>query len=61
MALVRVIGGISIDTDDLDQAEYHYYRKAEGQKRWGLADAILKGRVTAKDIETNEKYADFRD
>ena len=44
------------DTDDLEQAEYHYYRKAEALGENRVALDILRGDLTAEDIETNEEY-----
>ena len=48
---------VYIDTDDLEQAEYHYYRKAESLGENRVALDILRGDLTAEDIETDEKYA----
>jgi hypothetical protein len=61
MALVSIGNGVSIDTDDLEQAEYHYYCKAKSLKRWDTASLILTGRITAERIETEEKFEWLRD
>lgn len=51
-----------IDTDDLDDAEYHYLRKVEryreidGRARKLYSD-ILNSRVSAQDIESISTYA----
>lgn len=51
----------SIDTDDLDDAEYHYYCKARdlSNKVKGaskVAKDILTGVLKANDIEGNPKF-----
>ena len=44
------------DTEELRQAEYHYYRKAEELGEHGVALDILRGEIDAEDIETDERY-----
>ena len=56
MAMIEVCKGIFRDTDDLEQAEYHYFRKAESMGRRDVAKRILSGYLTAKDIDTNPKF-----
>ena len=56
MALIEVCSGIFRDTDDLEQAEYHYFRKAESMGRRDVAKRILSGYLTAEDIDTNPRY-----
>jgi hypothetical protein len=56
MALIEVCNGIFRDTDDLEQAEYHYFRKAEALGRREVAKRILSGYLTAKDIDTDTMY-----
>lgn len=56
MALIEVCSGIFRDTDDLEQAEYHYFRKAESMGRRDVAKRILSGYLTAEDIDTNPGY-----
>lgn len=57
MALIQVGADTYIDTDDLPQAEYHYFRKAESLGYHRVAIAILEGRVTAEDIESDPYYS----
>ena len=69
MSLVPIGGNEFIDTDDLDQPEYHYYCKAKGMKRSDLLDrgidadpqrtarAILLGRLDADTIERDPEYS----
>ena len=48
---------IWIDTDDLDQKEYYYFRKAEELGLIPLSRQILRGKLTGNMIENNrEKY-----
>lgn len=56
MALIEVSKGIFRDTDDLEQAEYHYFRKAEALGKRDVAKRILSGYLTAEDIDTNPRY-----
>ena len=56
MALIEVSKGIFKDTDDLEQAEYHYFRKAESMKHHDIARRILLGCLTAEDIDTYPGY-----
>lgn len=50
------------DTDNLDDLSYHYYRKAEQLKMFGLARKILTGSITGYDIEENpEEYKSIVD
>lgn len=56
MALVPIGNNMSIDTDDLEQAEYHYYCKAKTIGRYDIANKILKGDILAEDIERNENH-----
>lgn len=56
MALIEIGNGIFKDTDDLEQAEYHYFRKAESMKHHDVARRILLGYLTAKDIDTYPGY-----
>lgn len=44
------------DTDDLNQAEYHYYCKAKDLDRHDIALAILRDDINAEDIENDEEY-----
>lgn len=57
MALVYTSFGSYVDTDDLDQPEYHYYRKAKDLGADVIARKILIGRLTATEIDTNPDYA----
>lgn len=50
-----------MDTDDLNQAEYYYYRKAERIGEPLTAKAILRGKITAEMIESNRKYKHLKD
>lgn len=52
MALIEIGNGIFKDTNDLEQAEYHYFRKAESMGHRDVARRILLGYLTAKDIDT---------
>ena len=61
MALISIGNGVSVDTDDLEQSEYHYYCKAKSLGRWDTASLILRGRITAERIETEEKFEWLRD
>ena len=56
MALIEVSKGIFRDTDDLEQAEYHYFRKAESMGHRDVARRILLGYLTAEDIDTNPEF-----
>ena len=56
MALVQIGNDVYRDTDDLEQAEYHYYRKAEELGRHDIAIDILKGRIDAFDIDNDSEY-----
>ena len=56
MALIEVSEGIFKDTDDLEQAEYHYFRKAESMGRRDVAKRILSGYLDAEEIDTNPKF-----
>lgn len=56
MAMIPIGTATFIDTDDLEQAEYHYFRKAEALGRHDVAMDILKGRIDAFDIDHNSKY-----
>ena len=56
MALIEVCKGIFRDTDDLEQAEYHYFRKAESMGRRDVAKRILSGYLDANDIDTNPEF-----
>lgn len=62
---------ISVDTDDLNDKEYHYFRKIidTGEVRWGengglvgngdyiwTAIRILTHNLTTEDIESDPKY-----
>lgn len=52
----------SIDTDDLDDAEYHYYCKARDLRNkvagaLKTAREILLGELRASEIEHNPKYS----
>ena len=74
MSLVEVGEGVYRDTDDLEQPEYHYYRKAldlakslpkedfrvSNQFR-SVASGILRGRISAHKIETDPQYEWLRD
>lgn len=51
-----------IDTDDLDDLSYHYYRKAQKLNLVMLARLILRGSITGSEIEDNpEKYKEIID
>lgn len=56
MAMIEVCKGIFRDTDDLAQAEYHYFRKAERMGRHDIAKKILSGYIDANVIDTNPKF-----
>ena len=56
MALIQVHEGIYRDTDELEQAEYHYFRKAESMGRWDVAKRILSKYLTAEEIDTNPEF-----
>ena len=61
MALVPIGNDTFIDTDDLNQREYHYYRKAESladevPTALHTAGQILRGRLTAEQIDTLPEY-----
>ena len=56
MALIRVCEGIFRDTDDLEQAEYYYFRKTESMGRDDVAKRILSGYLDAKEIDTNPEF-----
>jgi hypothetical protein len=61
MALIEVGSGIFRDTDDLEQAEYHYFRKAESfagkvPNAKDTARRILLGNLTAEQIDTLPRY-----
>lgn len=57
------------DTDDLDDAEYHYYCNAKKSftdasikfPEYYWARQILLGSLTAEMIESDDKYASLRD
>ena len=52
---------IYMDTDDLGQAEYHYFRKAERMGELLTAKEILRGIITAKRIESDPEFEYLRD
>ena len=60
---VRVAGQnvpVLRDADDLDDLSYHYYRKAEKLGKTLTKLAIINGRLTGEDIESNpERYAEL--
>ena len=56
MALISIGNDTYIDTDDLEQAEYHYFRKAESMGRRDVAKRILSGYLNAEDIDTNPEF-----
>ncbi len=56
MALIEVCEGIFRDTDDLDQAEYHYFRNAESMGRRDVVKSILSKYLTAKEIDTDPEF-----
>lgn len=56
MALIPIENEMFIDTDDLEQAEYHYFRKAESMGRQDTARRILRGQLTADQIDTLPRY-----
>ena len=56
MALIPIGNEMFIDTDDLEQAEYHYFRKAESMGRHDTARRILRGQLTAEQIDTLPRY-----
>lgn len=56
MAMIPIGHEEYIDTDDLEQAEYHYFRKAEALGRHDIAIAILKGQIDAFDIDNDSEY-----
>lgn len=61
MALIEMSDGIFRDTDDLEQAEYHYFRKAEsldGKVPYAkdIARRILLGNITAEQIDTLPRF-----
>lgn len=54
------------DTDDLEQREYHYFRKAEAitgvhPKALVVSRKILNGELMADDIEENNRYSFLTD
>lgn len=49
------------DTDDLDDAEYHYYCNAKKLPEYNWAWQILIGNLTAELIESDDRYASLRD
>lgn len=57
MAMISIGQEKYIDTDDLEQAEYHYFRRAEELGRRDIAMYILKGQIDAFDIEHDAEYA----
>lgn len=76
MSLIKIGKDIYIDTDDLEQPEYYYYRKAIGlanslprilehnhQRNHYMAVArmILRGYLFAYEIETDPNYEWLRD
>ena len=61
MAMIPVGNNVYIDTDDLEQPEYHYFRKAQRLNLHKYARRILPGNLTAIEIETNPMYADLSD
>ena len=76
MSLVEVGEGVYRDTDDLEQPEYHYYRKALDLAKSlpyndehfrivnhyrSVASGILRGRISAYRIETDPQYEWLRD
>ena len=71
MSLVRIKKNTFVDTDDLDNPEYHYYCRVKDMierlpynnenyrfinKCRGIKRAILCGELSAHEIETNPKY-----
>lgn len=61
MAPIEVSKGIFRDTDDLEQAEYHYFRKAESLAgkvldAQDIARRILLGYLTAEQIDTIPRF-----
>ena len=56
IAMILIGTDTFIDTDDLEQAEYHYFRKAESLGRRDIARAILKGRIDAFEIDHDSEY-----
>ena len=56
MALIPVGKDMFKDTDDLEQAEYHYFRKAESMGCRDVAKRILLGCPDAEDIDTNPEF-----
>ena len=76
MSLVKVGKDIYIDTDDLEQPEYYYYRKVLGLANslphilehnhqrihyMAVARKILSGYLSAYEIETDPSYEWLRD
>lgn len=61
MALIEVGEGIFRDMDDIEQAEYHYFQKAEsldGKVPYAkdVARRILLGNITAEQIDTLPRF-----
>lgn len=56
MALVRCGKDTYIDTDDLEQAEYHYYCKAKRLGKDNIARKILTGLLTADEIDNSDEF-----
>lgn len=61
MALIRIGEDTYKDTDDLEQAEYHYFRKAESlaskvPNAQDVARRILMGNITAEQIDTLPRF-----
>lgn len=56
MAMIKICADTFIDTDDLEQAEYHYYCKAKALGRGDVAMDILTGRIDAFDIDNDSEY-----
>ncbi len=60
MAMIPVGEDVYIDTDDLEQPEYYYFRKAQSLGMTGYASQILRGYLSAREIESNPKYAELK-
>ena len=56
MALIQIGKDTFKDTDDLEQREYHYFRKAEDLGRPDVAKRILLGYLDAYEIDTNPEF-----